>query len=872
MSPQHIIAHYRITSKLGRGGMGEVWRATDTKLGREVAIKVLPDTFAADPDRLARFAREAQMLAALNHPNIAAIYGLEQRALVMELVDGPTLAERIAQGPIPLDEALAIARQITEALEAAHEKGIVHRDLKPANIKLTADGRVKVLDFGLAKAMSGDSASSGDPVNSPTLTIQGTVAGVVLGTAGYMAPEQAKGRNADRRADIWAFGVVLYEMLTGGTLFVGETISDTLAAVLTKEPDIERTPARVHRLLRACLEKDPKRRLRDIGDAFRLLEEPSGAVRRGGAFPWLVTIAVALAAVPVAVVHFRETPESPAAPVRFNVNPPPNHAFGNWLALSPDGRHLAFPASGADGVTRLSVRALDSVETRTLAGTEGANTTDVFWSPDSRILVFQQGTKIRKIDIAGGSSGILCDAPTTMLGGSWNADGIILFGDNTGAIQRVSSAGGIATSITRVESSRGDTFQSDPVFLPDGRHFLYFRHAAKPENQGVYVGSLDSKPEEQSLNRILPVEFSEGYAPPRPGSSIGRILFVREETLMAQPFDQRSMQLVGDPVPIAEQVGTVLSRGFFSVSPTGVLAYRGGAGAVLQLVWYDRQGKVLGRPGEPADYLDVALSPDNSRLAYSRSTQSAGRQIWIFDLARGIQSRFTFESQGARSPVWSPDGRYLAFASQSGKDFYLKDVNAAGNAVPVYPGHASIMDSWSPDGRFLVFNQPTNRYDLLALPDPLGSTRQQPVVIADSTFSEMHGQVSPDSRFIAYTSNESGLSEVYVRPFPPGDGRTGKWLVSANGGMQPRWRGDGKELFYLDPGHTLMAVDVSLQPGFQVGTPHPLFTSPAISGNQTLYQYDAARDGSRFLMIGPLEGTVSAPATIVLNWETGLKK
>jgi len=873
MSPQHTIAHYRITSKLGQGGMGEVWRATDTKLHRDVAIKILPDTFAADPDRLGRFTREAQLLASLNHPNIAAIYGVEQRALVMELVDGPTLAERIAQGPIPLPEALEIARQIADALEAAHDKGIVHRDLKPANIKLAADGRVKILDFGLAKAMSGETAS-GDPVNSPTRTMQATAAGVIVGTAGYMAPEQAKGKSVDRRADIWAFGVVLWEMLTGEPLFVGETISDTIVAVLTREPDVARAPVQVRKLLRNCFEKDPKRRLCDIGDAWRLLEEPASVAapqgRHAQPLPWILLAAVALGAAFLAFIHFRETPA--AAPlVRFGVTPPPNHAFGNWLALSPDGRHLAFPASGTDGITRVFLRSFDSLESRALAGTEGANTTSVFWSFDGHFLVFQQGAKVKKIDIAGGQPQTLCDSPTTVLGGSWNADGVVLIGDNTGPILRVPAAGGATTPVTRLDSSRADTFHSDPVFLPDGRHFLYFRHSGKPEDQGVFVGSLDAKPEEQGLKRIQAVDFSPGYAPPRSGSSTGHLLFVRNDFLMVQQFDQSRMDVVGDPVPIAEQVGTILSRGLFSISTNGVLAYRGGTSAVLQLVWYDREGHIVGHPGERADYLDLALSPDGSRVAYSRSTQSAGRQIWILDLTRGVQNRLTFESQGARAPVWSPDGRYIAFGAQVGRDVFVQEINA-GSAQMVYPGHTALASDWSPDGHFLLINQPTNRYDLLALPDPLRAGSHEAIPVADSTFSEMHGQISPDGRFLAYSSNDSGRAEVYVCPFPPGDERAGKSLVSSNGGIQPRWRRDGKELYYMDPSHTLMAVDVNTQPGFRAATPHPLFTSPAISGNQTLFQYDVARDGKRFLMIGPIEGAVSEPATVVLNWDAVLKR
>jgi Tol biopolymer transport system component len=875
MTQPETITHYRITAKLGEGGMGAVYRATDTKLNRDVAIKVLPEAFAQDADRMARFGREAQVLASLNHPNIAAIYGVEERALVLELVEGPTLAERIAKGPIPLDEALAIARQIAEAFEYAHDKGIVHRDLKPANVKVTPEGRVKVLDFGLAKAISGDGVSA-DPANSPTLTMRATVAGVILGTAGYMAPEQAKGKGVDKRADIWAYGVVLYEMLTGGRLFAGETVSDTLAAVLTKEPDVERVPAPVRKLLRSCLEKDPKRRLRDIGDAWRLLEEAPAAAatapsrsRLGSA--WVgVSGVLAVAAAVLALVHFREAPP-PRPVVRFSVPPPPKNVFGSWLAVSPDGRHLAFPAGGPDGVTRVWVRSLDSLEARPLAGTEGGVVTCVFWSPDGRFLVFQQGNKVKKIDIGGGPPETLSDSPNTLLGGAWSAGGVILLGGNSGPIVRVSPAGGTAAPVTHLDRPRGDTFHSDPIFLPDGRHFLYFRHSSKAENQGVFAGSLDAKPEEQSLKRILPVDFSPGYVPPGASRSLGYLLFLREETLMAQPFDDRRLETTGEPVPVAEHIGTSVSRAFFSASPAGVLAWRGGGG-VQQLGWYNRDGQFLGRAGDPADYHDVALSPDGTRVAFSRGTQGAGLQIWILDLARGVQTRVTFLHESVRSPVWSPDGRYLAFSSLSGRSLYVQVVNAAGSAEPVFEGPVTAVNHWSPDGRYLLFTQAPNGSDLMALSNPSSGGERKAIPVANSEATEWHGQASPDSRFVAYESNESGTSEVYLRPFPPGDERAAKWLVSSNGGAQPRWRGDGKELYYIDPGHTVMAVDVNTQATPPAGTPHRLFTPPAINYLQLMFQYDVTRDGKRFLIIGPMEGAVMEPATVVLNWEEGLRK
>ena len=829
--------------------MGEVWRARDTKLNREVAVKILPDAFANDPDRMARFQREAQVLASLNHPNIAAIYGVEERALIIELVDGPTLAERIAEGPIPLAEALDIARQITDALEAAHESGIVHRDLKPANIKLTAGGRVKVLDFGLAKAISGEPVS-GNPVNSPTLTMQGTVAGVILGTAAYMAPEQARGKTVDKRADIWAFGVILFEMLTGQRLFSGETVSDTLAAVLTKEPDWEHAPVEVRKLLQSCLEKDRKRRLRDIGDAWQLLQDPAGQAvaseGKGRAVVWMATAAAfAAAAIVLGAIHFGEKPA--AAPlVRFSIAAPEKTTFNQWLALSPDGRHLAFTATGADSLMRIWIRSLDSVEARPVAGGDGSSTVTLFWSPDSRFIVFQSAGKVKKIDIAGGPAQSLCDAPPVMLGGSWNAAGDVVFGSNSGPLMRVSSSGGIAAPVTRIDRSRGETNHSDPIFLPDGKHFLYFRRSTDPANQGIYVGSLETTPDAQNPHRIQAVDYSPAYSPAPSGSSIGHLLLLREDSLLALPFNQRRLEIAGEAVPIAAHVGTSITRAFFSVSGNGVLAYRGGGGPTTELRWYDRAGRVLQlATPSAAEYQDVAISPDGTRVAYNRLINGL-RQMWILDVPRAVQTRFTFVPEGLRSPSWSPDGHHLVFSGLSTGNIYIQDVNNIGNAQAVYRAEGPIaMDQWSPDGRFLLYTQITKSFDIWALTNPLSGGERKAIAVANSEFSEMHGQVSPDSRWVAYDSNESDRAEIYLRPFPPGDGRAGKWLISSNGGQQPRWRGDGKELFYLGPDRTMMAVDVKADPVFQSAAPHALFTAAAVNANSVMFQYDVTRDGKR---------------------------
>jgi eukaryotic-like serine/threonine-protein kinase len=562
MSPQSTIAHYCITSKLGEGGMGEVWRATDTKLGREVAIKVIPDALAQDSDQMARFKREAQVLASLNHPNIAAIYGVEERALVMELVEGPTLAERIAHGPVPLDEVLPIARQVAEALEYAHEKGIIHRDLKPANVKVTPEGRVKVLDFGLAKALSNEAAST-DPASSPTLTMRATQAGVIMGTAAYMSPEQAKGKPVDRRADIWSFGVVLAEMLTGRQMYRGETVSDILAAVLMKDPDWSglpaATPSVMRRLLRRCQEKDPQRRLRDIGEARIAIEEalagapaedgaPAGAMaNRNRMLPWAIAGALTLALAALAFVYFRQTPPPAPEVVRFQIPPPDKTDLGDVLypsvpVVSPDGRQVAFFARGAEGRYQIWIRSLQAIEARPLPGTEGtpgAPAGALAWSPDNRSLAFITGPSntldLKRIEVSGGPPQTLVSlAYSGPPACAWSREDVILFNAGNG-LARVSASGGASSTVTTLDIARGELRHNFPSFLPDGRHFVYVRPATRPENSGVYVGSLDAKPEQQSLRRLLAAESSAVYAS-SPDAGMGHLLFLRGGTLLAQPF------------------------------------------------------------------------------------------------------------------------------------------------------------------------------------------------------------------------------------------------------------------------------------------------------------------------------------------------
>jgi Tol biopolymer transport system component len=880
MTPERQIAHYVLTSKLGEGGMGTVYRATDTKLQRDVAVKLLPDAFAADPDRLARFTREALLLASLNHPNIAAIYGVEERALVMELIEGPTLAERIQRGPMPVEEALPLACEIASALEYAHERGVIHRDLKPANIKQTADGRVKVLDFGLAKALTGGPEAA-NPMSSPTLTVGATVAGVILGTASYMSPEQARGMAVDKRADIWSFGVVLYEMLTGRGLFHEGTLSDTIAALLRSELDWSAlpaaVPAHVRRVLRRCLERDPKRRARDIGDVRLELEQgapdlpaPLPPPRAAGPFrflPWVAAAALALAAGSLAVIHFREQPPA-AQPMKFAILPPQNGNFGFWAAVSPDGRYLAYTAMGADGQMQIWGRPIDSLEARPFAGTAGVVT--FFWSSDSRSIAFGAPGKLKRFEISGGPSRNLCDLPGVLLGGRWQGEAI-LFGTNSGPIMKVPSNGGSAIPITKVEPSRAEITHSDPTILPDGRQFIYLRRSAVPANAGIYVGSLDLKPEDQRLDRLQETEYSPAYAPPH-GNLPAHLLFMRDDSLVAQAFDDRSLKSVGEPVPVADSIANSLTRAFFSVSANGVLFYRSGGGPSRQLNWHDRDGKVVGRAGEPGDFQDVSLSPDGARAAYSQAASGGNRQIKVLDFARGTSTLLTSTPEGARSPVWSRDGKQILYASIRGNGLYVTESNGSGRVTPLArEGGNKLPTDWSRDGRHIVCTEASaTGLDILAYSDPLGASGTRiPIAVAPAI--ETQGQLSPDGKWIAYASNAGGRYEVYVQPFPSDSNGAGRLLISSAGGVQPRWRGDGRELFYLATDRKLMAIDIKTEPTFEAGAPHRLFDTLVAPAN-TVLTYAVTNDGKRFLLVEPAAGEAVSPATVVLNWQQMLKK
>jgi Tol biopolymer transport system component/predicted Ser/Thr protein kinase len=883
LDPGTNLGPYEILNLLGVGGMGEVYRARDTRLQRDVAVKVSAQKFNE------RFEREAKVVASLNHPNICALYDVGPNYIVMELVEGDA-----PKGPMPLDEALEICRQIAAALEAAHEKGVVHRDLKPANIKVTPNGTVKVLDFGLARINPLTPSSGSNPDESPTISMHATQAGMILGTAGYMAPEQAKGKTADKRADIWAFGVILHELLTGKRLFMGETVTDTLAAVVLTQPKLEDVPIQVRRMLRRCLEKDPQKRLRDIGDAMALLEEPpppSAAPlvadpppSRLGKLAWVVAAVALLATAALAFVHFRETPPV-AETVRFNVALPEgtNFTITGISALSPDGRKLAFSASGADGVPRLWIQSLNSLVAQPLPGSETAAVLiALFWSPDSRYLVFEGDGKLKKIDLSGGPALALCDAPSRIGGASWGRDGVILF-SLAGRLMRVSASGGTASAVT-ASLPRGEGV-AYPWFLPDGRHFLYYRWSPKSEIAGMYAGSVDTKPEEQSTQRLMPLEHQPMYVS-SPDSGQGNIVFLRQDTLLAQPFNAGKLQLAGEPLPIAERVGSNGDFGFYSASESGALAYRTGSTSSLelQLSWFDRQGKSTVTPVEPSHSSTVKVSPDGRRAAIIR-IDGNNSDIWILDLSTGASNRFTFDPAPDANPLWSPDGSQIAWQSTRGGfwGIYRKASNGSGNDELVYKSPASgALTDWSRDGRFIIFHSPgkETKMDIYALPMGPGSSEdRKPIPIVQTPAIELGGYLSPDDRWIAYLSDESGKQELYVQAFSPGTKPgaipvTGKWMVSKGSLGMARWRADGKELVFIGSDGGVMSVDVAADPVFRASPPKLLFTLPrsllALSTTPGALS-DATRDLQRFLISVPAQSNARQEFTMVLNWQAALK-
>ena len=870
MSPQQTIAHYRIVSKLGEGGMGAVYRATDIKLNRDVAIKVLPDSFANDSGRLARFTREAQVLAALNHPNIAQIYGVEDRALVMELVEGAEL-----KGPLPVDTAIACAKQLADALEAAHEKGIVHRDLKPANIKITPDGVLKVLDFGLAKASEeSPSQTAASPTISPTLSLEMTQAGMILGTAAYMSPEQARGKAVDKRADIWAFGVIVYEMLTGDMLFRGETASDSMIAVATREPDWSAlpadTPPHVRKLLARCLQKDPRRRLRDIGEARIALEQPDSTeaaafpaqlTSRRRWLPWMAAIFTLVLGLAAGAFWRRPQPDD-ALTVRFALPYPegttqPGNPSAAQAVPSPDGRLIALTAI-SKGKRSIWLRPTASTEVRRLDGTDGAST--LFWSPDGQFIAFFADDKLKKIPAAGGVAHTICDAPLPSSvaagdGGDWNNDGIIVFATGApGPLQRVSAAGGTPTAFTKLDASAGERKHSVPQFLPDGRHVLYYAQARDANKSGIYVQELGS--EHRTL--VMRNEQRAAWAPP------GYLLFARETTLYAQAMDAKTFRLSGEAVPVAENVATstINGRAGFAVSRSGVLVYRViGAVGTGQLAWYSRDGKRLSAVGEPNRYWALRLSPDEKTVAVFSTESFADltvSNLLTMDLSTGL---VTPVMQNLRSPwyssAWSPDSKRVAFNSRS--EGVMEVIVASGQTRSL--AKDLLVDDWSPDGQFLICEAESGRQTVLLAPSP----GAKPQTVSSNPSPRARFAFSPDGKFVAFASQESRRSEVWVAVFPS---FAEKRQISADGGNLPMWRRDGKELFFRGPDGFIMSAEITTAGKIQSTVPKPLFQTSDPS--YPFPRFAPSGDGKRFLVF---ESTPDEAALrVVVNWAAELKK
>jgi len=890
------LSHYRITAALGAGGMGEVYRATDTNLNRDVAIKVLPAEVVSDSERLARFRREAQLLAVLNHPHIAAIHGLEESDgkpfLSLELVEGEDLKQRLAKGAIPVEEALEIAKQIAEALEEAHGKGIVHRDLKPANVKLTPEGQVKVLDFGLAKAWAGGGANgSSSPAlsQSPTMAATGTVAGVILGTAGYMSPEQARGKPVDKRADVWSFGVLLWEMLTGRTLFTGDTVTDVIAAVVREDPDLDalprETPAAVRTLIARSLRKDPRTRLPDIGAARLELQdalagrteeapiagvvEGPGEHRRRVRERWVwAGIAVILAALAVALLVARLTETIvPRPPAHFVLDTPDDLVFSDFgpIAVAPDGRQVVFVGLTPGNTTRLWMRSFDSPGVRELPGTEGAQLP--FWSPDSSSVAFVVGDEVRRLDLAGGTVQRICALPqANLVGGTWSTDGTIVFsaGGTSARLYSVPAAGGTAKPLTSHDESRGESGHWWPQFLPDGRHVLL---VIGGREAGLYATSLQEPAERR---RIWPGPARFRYAKP------GRLLFVEDGVLMAQRFDADDLVTIGEAAPIASSVGNwaqLRSWGWFSTSDTGRVAWLSGRGSDSQLEWVDRDGHPVGPLGKPGSYGQIALSPDDRRLAVEVADAEGRFDLWVMDVARGVRSRLTTDPGNERDPVWSPDSQELVFTSGAvgGGNILRKGLQGSEPAAPLpggngaTPGARDIAEDWSREGDTLLFTtigQEDRVVQALSL-DGDGP----PEALLKDRFEIDEPQVSPDGHWLAFISRESGRYEVYVEPFR----RRGERVrASVSGGGQPKWRGDGRELFYLSPDGALMAVDVRKgATGPDLGIPTVLVSARALGAvveGPDFDDYAVTADGQRFLVKRSVEPRAGQRVHVLLDW------
>jgi eukaryotic-like serine/threonine-protein kinase len=877
---------YEISSPLGAGGMGEVYRARDTRLERTVAIKILP-AHAATEERRQRFEREARAISALSHPHICVLHDVGRENgidfLVMEYLEGESLAERVKRGALPLDQVVRFGIEIAHALHQAHRHGIVHRDLKPGNVMLTKSG-AKLLDFGLAKLrapevpLSAASELSALPTGEKPLTAEGSL----VGTFQYMAPEQLEGKEPDVRTDIFAFGALLYEMVTGQRAFKGKSQASLIAAILAAEPTpISRlrplTPPALDRVVATCLAKDPDERWQSAHDVLTELkwireagsEAALASTAARGRWERVAWVGAVIAAGIVGVFAFRGRDVKQEAPrlIRSTILPPPKTTLSlsdsiSIPVLSPDGRQIAFVARGDDAKDRLWVRRLDVLDARPLAGTEGV--IYPFWSADSRSLGFFAGAKLKKIDASGGPPEVLCDAPAGR-GGTWSRDGVIVFSGQPGlGLSQIPAGGGTPTAATHLDASRQETSHRWPSFLPDGRHFLYTVLVAvtpKPTD-GIHLAALGS----DQTQRVVDARSNAAYAEP------GYMIFARDGALIAQRFDAGSGRLSGETVSLAEQVQTfpVVAAAAFSVSETGVLAYQAGTpDERAQILWSDRTG-TQSETGIPAGSINSPrLSHDGRRILFRVEDRQGRGDIWIYDLARRVSTRFTFDPANDFAPIWSPDDTRVVFSSNriSGGDLFVKASSGAGDEERLFASpDRKTVTQWPSDGRLLfgVFAAGMTSIDMWSLSLPDGKATP----LLQTEFTEGGGQLSPDGQWLAYHSNESGRMEVYVQPFP---GPGAKWRVSRDGGQFARWRGDGKELFFVAGDRALMAADVVGGQTFAAGGPRPLF--PIHPRARTLdYPYDVTADGRRFLVSVTSGEEAALPITLVVDWPSGLKR
>jgi len=869
---------YEIIAKLGEGGMGEVYRARDSRLKRDVAIKVLPADVANDRERLARFQREAEVLASLNHPHIAHVYGIEENALVMELVEGEDLSQRIMRGAVPVDEALPMARQIAEALEAAHDAGVIHRDLKPANVKARSDGALKVLDFGLAKAIEPVS-SSANLAHSPTITSPDmTRQGVILGTAAYMSPEQAKGRPVDRRADIWAFGCVLYEMLTGRRAFTGDDVTDIITSVMRDAPNWNAlpptTPPALRRLLHRCLEKDVRKRLPHIGVARLDIDEaatsssellqiapaPAPALGRRRMAAVVAVATIVLAAASWAAGRYIAPVPADPMPLRFTVDAQVATPFTArataFVSVSPDGTRMVFFGQPRGRVRQLYVHSFTDGSSRALNDTDGA--TAVFWSPDSKTIAFYNNENLQRLELANGTVQTICDKCAAGVGGAWNKDGIILFGN--GPLYQVAASGGTPTAITTVNAASGELRHERPRFLPDGRHFIFVVINGDRAKSALVYGELGS-----SRTRILGnIASGADYVEP------GFLLYAKDGKLIARAFDAVTGEWRGEPTIVSETIRQqAVGTAAFSASPNGVVAFDSVPifAQQIEIVWMDRAGQVASTFSTTEAGHTIALAP-NGIVAAVEQTGS----IWIVDAERGTRTRLSLGNATQGHPVWSPDSKRVGFfAGDPGAvtQLFIKAVNGTGDAEPlVGSGHQTNTSKqptdWSKDGRYFIFEEQTaasgwdiNYVDLAA--------DRRPLPLLNGPFNERLAQVSPDGKFVAYESTETGTTQIYVSDFPNAKER---WPMSTQGGFKPRWHDNGRELVYVDPAGMLQSVAVKFEEGINAAPPAPLFEQGGIDTDGL--NYAMSHDGSRFLVVRLSRTAPSPRLSVIVNWPATL--